>query len=375
MSEPWFSGQEQKYVNECLESGWVSTSGPFVQRFEEKLSHYLGVKNAVALGSGTSALHLALLAAGVKPGDEVIVSDLTFIAPANAIRYLDAYPVFIDVSKDDWQMDPELLADFIENQCKTVDGELVNQKSGRRVSAVLPVHILGHIADMMSIIEVLKNTNLLIVEDATEALGAFYESRAAGTFGDFGCFSFNGNKTITSGAGGAVVAKDNDGLERVRYLATQAKDDAREYVHHEIGYNYKMPALSAALGLGQLEYLDERLSRKHRIAAWYEEIISNYSGLEFMPYRAIEDHAFWLSAVRVSGSDSRSLMHAFAAAGIETRVLWQPMHLSPAHAGAQSVGGEISEMLYREVLCLPSSCGLSVDQQEQIEAVLSTFFD
>jgi perosamine synthetase len=253
LSEPSIGGNEWKYVKECLDTNWVSSAGAFVDRFEAELAAYAGAQYGIATSNGTSALHVALLAVGVLPDDEVIVSTLTFIAPANAIRYVGAWPVFMDADATYWQMDVEKLADFLNNGCKWQDGQLKNIATGRRVSAILPVHILGHPCDMDPIIALAEKYGLKVIEDATESLGAQYKEHAVGTMGHVGCFSFNGNKLLTTGGGGMVVTNDSALAERVRYLTTQAKDDPLEYVHNEVGFNYRLTNIQAAIGCAQLE--------------------------------------------------------------------------------------------------------------------------
>ncbi len=245
---PEIGGNEWAYVKECLDTGWVSSVGLFVDRFERQLADFVGAKFAVATVNGTAALHIALLVAGVRPDDEVLVSTLTFIAPANAIRYAGAWPVFIDAEPRYWQMDPEQVENFIERNCRWAEGILVNRTTGRRVSAVVAVHILGHPVDLDPIVAVCRKYGLAIIEDATESLGARYKGRMVGTLGDIACFSFNGNKLITTGGGGMIVTDNADWARKAKYLTTQAKDDPLEYIHNEIGYNYRLTNLQAAMG-------------------------------------------------------------------------------------------------------------------------------
>ena len=250
---PEIRGNEWKYIKECLDTNFVSSVGPFVDRFERELAACVGSKYAVATVNGTAAIHIALLIAGVKPDDEVLVSTLTFIAPVNAIRYACAWPVFIDAEEQYWQMDPQRVVDFIEKGCVWKNSELRNKTTGRRLSAIMPVHILGHPVDMDPILEQAQKYNLPVIEDATESLGAKYKGRHAGTLGDIACFSFNGNKIITTGGGGMIVTDNEEWALKAKYLTTQAKDDPLEFIHNEIGYNYRLPNISAAMGCAQLE--------------------------------------------------------------------------------------------------------------------------
>jgi len=376
LSVPHLAGNEWKYVKECLDSNWVSSAGPFVERFEEALSDYVGTKHAVAIVNGTAALHIALLVAGVEPGDEVLIPTLTFIAPANAIRYANASPVFIDVEPKHWQLDTQKLSDFLHNECEWKDGELRNKTSGRAVRAILPVDILGHPCDMDPILEVARKFDLKVVEDATESLGAKYKQKRVGNLSDVACFSFNGNKVITTGGGGMIVTNDDRLAEKARYLTTQAKDDPVEYVHNEIGYNYRLTNIQAALGCAQMENLDQFVERKRAIAAKYEQAFRPVSGLTVPEEASWAYSTFWLYTVRVSpddfGLDSRQLMHALGNGGIQARPLWQPLHLSKAHHGAQQYRIEAAEIINQEALSLPSSVGLSDEEQERVIDVLLT---
>lgn len=371
---PEIRGNEWLYVKECLDTGWVSSAGAYVDRFEACLASRVGSAQAVATVNGTSALHTALLIAGVAPDDEVLISTLTFIAPANAIRYCGAWPVFVDAEPGSWQLDPERLREFLENDCHRVGGELRNRTTGRRVRAVVPVHILGHPVDLAPILELAERFGLAVIEDATEGLGALYRGRSVGSFGAMGCFSFNGNKMLTTGGGGMLVTNDPALAERARYLTTQAKDDAVEYIHGEVGYNYRLTNVQAAIGCAQLEQLDAFVAAKARIAKTYERELAGQPGITLMPEAPWAQSAWWLYTILVdeerSGSDRRRLMAQLGAAGIQTRPLWQPMHLSPVFRGCQVLGGAVAERLNRQALSLPCSVGLSGEAQGRvIEAI------
>ena len=373
LAEPQIGGKEWEYVKECLDTNWVSSVGSYVDRFERELAEYLGTRYAVATSSGTAALHIALLLAGVEPDDEVLVSTLTFIAPANTVRYIGAWPVFIDADPQYWQMDPDKLADFAENFCRWENGSLVNKATGRRVKAVLPVHILGHPCDMESILEFARKWGLTVVEDATESLGATYHGHmvgADGADGDIACFSFNGNKIITAGGGGMITTGNPDWAQRAKHLTTQAKDDPIEYIHSEIGYNYRLTNIQAALGCAQLQRIDEHVASKQRIARNYRETLSEVPGITLMNQAPWANSTFWLYTVLVDqkkyGMDCRSLMKELGASGIQTRPLWQPLHLSKAHEGAYAHNCEVAELLWRDALSIPSSVGLEPDDQSRV---------
>lgn len=370
LSVPHVAGNEWKYVKECLDTGWVSSVGSFVDRFERELAARIGARHAIACTSGTAALHVALLLSGVERGDEVLVPTLTFIAPANAVTYVGAHPVFVDAEPRYFQLDVEKVRVFLERQCTRQGGELRNRASGRRIRAILPVHVVGHPCDMDPIMELSEWFGLPIVEDATEALGSTYGGRALGTFGRFGCFSFNGNKLITTGNGGMIVTDDALLAERARYLTTQAKDDPIEFVHGAIGYNYRLANVSAAIGVAQLEQLDGYLARKERIARRYDEALATVPGLAVPAEAPRARPNRWLYTVRIDegafGTTSRGLMERLRRARIETRPLWQPMHRSPAHRGEEAPACDVADRLHAECLCLPSSVGLTETEQERV---------
>jgi perosamine synthetase len=368
---PEIEGNEWKYVKECLDTNWVSSVGSFVDRFERELAAYVGAQYAVATINGTAALHIALLVAGVQPDDEVLISTLTFIAPANAAHYVGAWPVFIDAEPEYWQLDPQKVVDFLEQECRWADGELHNKTSGRRVRAILPVHILGHPVDIDPILEAARRYDLAVIEDATESLGAKYKGRMVGRLGDIACFSFNGNKIITTGGGGMIVTDNEEWARRAKYLTTQAKDDPLEYVHNQIGYNYRLSNVQAALGCAQVEQLEERITAKRRIAGAYSEALQAVPGITPMREAPWADSMFWLYTVLLNenqcGISSRALLGKLAEAGIQTRPLWQPLHRSPAYAHLNLRDCVVADQLNRAALSLPCSAGIS---QREIHAVV-----
>lgn len=371
---PHLRGNEWRYIQECLDTNWVSSVGPFVDRFEREIAQRVGAAHAVATTCGTAALHLSLLVAGVKPDEEVLVSALTFIAPANAIRYVGAWPVFIDADREFGQMDPAAAVRFLEEGCERVGGQVRNRATGRRIAAVMPVHILGHPVDMDPILDAAREAGVPIIEDATESLGAAYKGRPVGKLGDIACFSFNGNKLITTGGGGMIVTDRADWAKRCRYLSTQAKDDPLEYVHSEIGFNYRLTNVLAAMGCAQLEGLDECIVAKRRIAERYNEAFGDVAGLTGMTAASWAASVFWLYTMRVDpvrfGMDSRALLRALDAQGIQTRPLWQPLHRSAAMAGAPAMDCPVAEEWQATALSLPCSVGLTeADQERVIRAV------
>jgi len=371
---PELRGNEWRYVKECLDTGWVSSVGPFVDQLETSVASYAGAAHGVAMSTGTAALHIALLVAGVKPDDEVLVSDLTFIAPANAIRYANAWPVLIDAEPVHWQMNAGRAIDFLETHCKWTDGKLVNKITGRRVSAIVPVHVLGHPVDLDPLVEVANKYGLAIVEDATESLGAEYRGRKVGNLSNVGCFSFNGNKIITTGGGGMIVTNDPAWAAKAKYLSTQAKDDPVEYVHKETGFNYRLNNVQAALGCAQMELLDEFIAIKRRIATEYAKAFAGLRGVTMMPEASWARSIFWLNTVLIDeeeyGEDSRALMKRLARRGIQARPLWEPLHRSQALQGVQSAGGEVADHINRRALSLPSSVGITPEQVQEVTSVV-----
>jgi perosamine synthetase len=367
---PEICGNEWKYVKECLDTNWMSSVGSYIDQFETKVAERAGTKYAVAMVSGTAALHIALILAGVEPDDEVLLSSLTFVAPANAVRYVNAWPVFIDSEAKYWQIDPCRVVEFLENECHWDGRELRNRVSGRRVKAILPVHILGHPADLDPIMAIAEKFSLPVIEDATQSLGALYRGKSVGGFGHAGCFSFNGNKIITAGGGGMLVTNDAEWAARARHLANQAKSNPLEYVHSDIGYNYRMSNLLAAIGCAQIEQIDRIVGAKRTNARRYFEALAPVAGVH-LPQEA--DWAFstyWLYTVLIDEKefeiDARELIGYLATRNIEARPLWQPMHISPAHNCFGSPACPIAESVYRRAISIPCSTSLSESAQNKV---------
>ncbi len=361
LHEPVFAGNEWRYVKECLDSTWVSSAGGYVQRFESIVADWLGVAHAVAVVNGTSALHLALKVAGVQAGDEVLVPSLTFIAPVNSIVYLNAVPRFVDAEEATLGMDPDLLASFFENEVEArADGHCYNRTTGRRIAACLPVHVLGHPARIDRIVEICNRYEIAVVEDATESLGSFYNGQPAGTFGRLGCLSFNGNKIITTGGGGMVVTNDRPLAEHVRHLSTQAKRDGFAYWHDEVGYNYRLPNLNAALGCAQMEGFDELLAKKRQIAQWYREDLQRAGGASFILEPPGAKSNYWLNGVRVrAGQQISNVMSDLQEHGFASRPLWAPCHQQPMFESLTVGTMEVTQRLWETLITLPSSTNLT----------------
>ncbi|HZC31261.1 MAG TPA: aminotransferase class I/II-fold pyridoxal phosphate-dependent enzyme, partial [Gaiellaceae bacterium] len=355
--------EEVALVGDAMRSGWVAY-GPYVDRFESEIAELVGAKHAVGVGSGTFALHVALLLAGVQPDDEVLVSTLTFISPAFAIRYAGAWPVLMDAEPEYRQLDVEKLADFLREETTRAGGELRNRKTGRRIGAILPVGILGHPVDMDAVNELAAEYGVPVVEDGAETLGATYRDRPAGHLAPLACLSFNGNKLITSASGGMIVTDDDALAGRARYLIAQAKDDPLEYVHGEIGFNYRLSNLHAAFGVGQLHRLPEFVDAKRRIAERYEEGFADVPGIVTPREAPWAQSTFWLYTIEAD--ESRALMRGLLDAGIQVRPLWQPLHESPALRGAQAYRCETAERLHRRGLSLPCSVSLTENDQARV---------
>jgi perosamine synthetase len=369
LSVPEIRGNEWKYLKECLESGWVSSVGPFVDRLEREVASTVGAKRAVAVVNGTAGLEIALKVVGVKPGDEVLVSDLTFVAPANAIRYAQAHPIFMDAHPATWQMDPDKLERFLMEECEVRNEVCVNRKSGRTLRAILPVHILGLACDMDRIMGLSQRFHLKVVEDAAEGLGVRYSSRHVGTFGQIGVFSFNGNKIVTSGGGGMLVTDDPKYAEYARYLTTQAKDDDLEYIHHEVGYNYRLTNIQAALGCAQLERLDEFIVKKRAIAEGYRRALEGLDGMTLMPVPPRVEPTYWLYTILLKEgatlAQRQAMIQELRDRGIGARGLWHPLHSLPPYRQERAYEIEQADRLYERAVSLPSSVGLTPPDLER----------
>ena len=367
LSIPNFEGNERKYVNEALDAGWVSTGGVFITRFEEDLAKYLNVPKVACCQSGTSALHLSLVECGVKPDDIVIVPTVTFIAAVNPVKYMYAKPVFIDCD-DSLCMDPIKLKEFCEKECEFVDEKLIYKNN--QVKALIVVHVFGNLADMESIMDIAGKYNIKVIEDATEALGTKYISgkftnRFAGTIGDFGAFSFNGNKIITTGGGGAVVAKDENVTLHMKFLSTQAKTDPHYYIHDEIGYNYRMTNIQAAIGVAQIEHLDEFIKRKNKFYDIYLKEFKEFKYGKLLGFReGTLSNKWFLSLcldIECIDCELKDLIEELKVQGVETRPIWGLIHMQKPYANDMAYKMDRSLYYYKRVLNIPSSTQLVED--------------
>ena len=363
LSEPVISGNEWKYIKECLDTGWVSSVGSYVTRFEETVANYVGSKYAIATATGTAALHVSLIACGVRPNDEVIVPTLTFIAPANVVRYCGAYPVFLDCNIHNLCIDIQKIADFLDNECEIRnDGYTFNKKTNRRIKAIIPVHIFGQPVDMDSLVKICTFYNIDIIEDATESIGSKFKGKNTGAFGKVGCFSFNGNKIITSGGGGMIVTDDNILAERARHLTTQAKSDTFEYDHDEIGYNYRLTNIQAAMGVAQMEKLDEFVSVKRKNALLYRELLSDLEEIEFVWEEQWSKSNFWFYTIKVPKDDKNPLLDYLLSKNIQVRPIWKLIHTLSMYRDCQSYYIDVAIEAYERCINLP--CSVNIRESE-----------
>ena len=376
LSSPHMSGQEEVYVKEAFKTNWVAPLGPHVDAFEQELAAYLGVKGAAALSSGTAALHLALILAGVGASDKVFCSSLTFAASSNPILYLKAEPVFIDAEPESWNMSAGALERAF----------VAAEKKGALPKAVVAVNLYGQSADYKPIIELCDKYDALLIEDAAESLGASYRGKKSGSLGHFGILSFNGNKIITTSGGGALVSNDLKALKKARYLATQARLPARHYEHLEVGYNYRLSNVLAGIGRAQFKVLDDRVKARRAVFEKYSEALAGFEGVKFMPDAGFGLSTRWLTALTVDkdlcGVTRDEIIDALEKENIEARPVWKPMHLQPLYEGCSyyphEAGGEgealsISDRFFKQGICLPSGSNLTTEDQDQvIQTIINT---
>lgn len=346
-------GLEEQYVRDAFITNWIAPVGPHVEAFEREFADVVGASHAVAVSSGTAALHLALILAGVSRGDEVFVSTLTFSASVNPIVYQGACPVFVDSEETSWNMDPALLAEELDKRAR----------HGKLPRAVVIVHLYGQSADLDPIVEACERHGVALIEDAAEALGATYKGRSPGTFGKAGIFSFNGNKIITTSGGGMLVTEDGDLAAHARKLATQAREPVPHYEHREIGYNYRLSNVLAGIGRGQLSVLEDRVRARRKNFCFYKKHLSDLPGIAFMPEAGWGRSTRWLTCITVDpntfGGTREDIRLALEAQNIEARPVWKPMHLQPVFSCYESIGGHIAEKLFKFGLCLPSGSNLT----------------
>ncbi|NRT73699.1 LegC family aminotransferase [Clostridium beijerinckii] len=364
LSVPNLKGNELSYVTNAVEEEWVSTGGKYIDIFEKNISNYLNVESAVACQSGTAALHLSLIQCRVGFEDEVIVPTLTFIAAVNPVKYCGAYPIFMDCD-DSLTLDAIKLKEFCEEQCSFINGILINKKSSRKIKAIIVVHVFGNLANMEKIMDIAKRYNLKVVEDATEALGSYfkdglYKDKFAGTIGDFGAYSFNGNKIITTGGGGLIIAKEIDDLNKIKYLSKQAKDDEIYYLHGEIGFNYRMTNLQAALGVAQLEKLEDFIQIKNDNYGLYKELLNEVEGVRLLDFNEnIRSNCWFYSLILEEVNiDRNQIIKKLSQNKIQTRPIWGLIHQQNPYVEAQTYKIEKASYYYDKVINIPCSSNL-----------------
>tara|TARA_S200000501_G_C20867952_1_gene762838 strand:+ start:3743 stop:4900 length:1158 start_codon:yes stop_codon:yes gene_type:complete len=379
LSVPTLDGNEWKYIKECLDTNWVSSAGKYVELFEKKVCDFTKSKYAIACVNGTSAIHISLKLAGVKKGDEVIVPTLTFIAPINAVSYNGADPIFMD-SDDFYNIDVRKTIDFVKNETIFKNGFTYNKKTHKKISAVLPVHVWGNAVGLDELIPFCKKRNISVVEDASESLGTFYtsgdyEGRDTGTIGRLGCLSFNGNKIITAGGGGMILTDDLDLAKEAKYFTTQAKDDPIKYVHNNIGFNYRLTNIQAALGVAQLELLKTKLNKKREIHNYYKSMIKEIPGLKIASTPLYSSNNYWLNILQIDNliykRSVSELLQKCIKNKIETRPVWMLNHEQSPYKNYQTYNINKANELVKNSICLPSSPDLTTEILDRIISVLN----
>ncbi|MBW3466425.1 DegT/DnrJ/EryC1/StrS family aminotransferase [Arthrospiribacter ruber] len=364
LSAPVFDGREHEYIQKALNTGFIATNGSFIPKFERKLASRLKTHQVSVVNSGTSALHLSLILAGVSKGDEVICQSFTFCASANPILYLGAVPIFVDSEAETWNICPEILEDTI----------LSRLSKGKKPKAVVVVDLFGMPSKYEDILKIANRYGITVIEDAAEAVGSTYHGRPCGVFGNIGVFSFNGNKIITTGGGGAIVSSDTEVLAKAKFLSMQAREDFHYYEHNEVGYNYRMNNMAAGIGLAQIDKLDQKISKRRSIFQRYQEMLGNCNGISFLEE---PDGVFcnrWLTNIlideEVTGFSNDDIRKRLLEMKIESRFLWKPLHMQPVFLDFPYYGGNVCSSLFYKGLCLPSSENLSLDEQEMIVKVI-----
>jgi perosamine synthetase len=373
LSVPNLAGNEWKYVKDCLDTNWVSSVGSYVNQFEEMSATFCHVKKAIATSNGTAALHISLLLAGVERNDLVVLPNITFVAPANVIKYMAADAVLMDVDRDTWQLDVQLLKRFLQEDCEKREGKCYHKATGRRVSAIVPVHVLGNMVDMDTLLPLAAEYGIAVVEDATEALGSTYNGKPAGSLGIFGCLSYNGNKIITTGGGGMILTSDEQLGAKAKHLTTQAKSDPMEYFHDEVGYNYRLVNILAAMGVAQMEQLPGFIERKRAIAAMYTEGLKDVPG--FKPQIATEGVTTNCWLFTAGFDNSKALLKYLNENGVQTRPFWVPMNQLPAFSNdIYYSNNDTSSAVYQNCLSLPCSTNITDEEVRNVIAQIKKFY-
>lgn len=373
LSVPTLQGNEWEYVKDCLDTNWVSSVGGYVSRFEEDIQSFTKASHAIATMNGTSALHVSLRLLGVQAGDLVVVPNITFVASANSVSYLRAEPLFMDVDADTWQMDLELLFDFLLEETTVSEQGCIHKKSGKKISAIMAVHVLGNMCAMHELLSIADRFRIPVVEDATEALGSTYYGKQAGTFAQLGCLSFNGNKLITTGGGGMILTDDSELARKAKHLTTTAKADSVEYLHDEVGYNYRLVNVLAAIGVAQMQQLDGFLEARRRIAERYIAGLETIQGVSYQKVLPAVQPNYWLFTAKFP--KQRELLAHLNKHAIQARPFWIPMNQLPMYTSCLYVQKQdVSKEVYESCLSLPSSSNLTDEQQNRVLEIIHSFY-
>ena len=348
LSSPHMSGNELKYIEKVFESNYIAPLGEYVNKFEDSIKNYANIENALAVTSGTAAIHLALRVLGITKDDDVLASTFTFIGSVNAILYQGANPVFIDSDEETWNLSPKLLNKYL---CKCE----------KKPKALIVTHLYGMCADIEKIADICRLHGVYLIEDAAESLGAIFKGKHTGTFGDFGVYSFNGNKILTTSGGGMLISHNKDWIEKAKFYSTQAKEPFIHYEHLEYGYNYRMSNVLAAIGVGQMEVIEDRVAKKREIFEWYKECLQDVQEIKLMPELEDTRGNRWLTALTFENSDYNKIMKALEEVNVESRPLWKPMHIQPLFENSKAITDGTSENLYNKGLCLASSTTMTKD--------------
>lgn len=362
LSAPHMCGNELKYIEKVFESNYIAPLGEYVNKFEESIKEYIGAKNALALSSGTAAIHLALRVLGVSEDDDVLASSFTFIGSVNAILYQNANPIFIDSDKESWNLSPRLLNKYL-CECE------------KKPKALIVTHLYGQCADIEKIADICRLHGVYLIEDAAESLGAIYNGHHTGTFGDFGIYSFNGNKILTTSGGGMLVSSNKEWIEKAKFYSTQAKEPFIHYEHLEYGYNYRMSNVLAAIGVGQMEVIEERVSKKREIFEWYKKYLGDVEEITFMPELENSRGNRWLTAITFDKTPYMKILKALENINVESRPLWKPMHMQPVFKDAKAIVDGTSEELFNKGLCLASSTIMTEEDVKMICDVIKGNLD
>lgn len=373
LSGPNISGNEWKYVKDCLDTQWVSSVGSYVNKFEQMVAEFAGCKFGVAASNGTSALHISLELLGVKRNDYVIVPNVTFVASLNSIKYTKADPILMDIDPETWQMNLNLLEEFLEKDTYIKGNYLFLKKNNRRIPAIMPVHVLGNMCDMDKLTGIAQKYKLQVVEDATEALGSYYKNKHAGSFGILGCFSFNGNKIITTGGGGVIVTNDENLAKRAKHLTTQAKCDPFEYIHDQIGYNYRLVNVLAAMGVAQMEQLPDFIKRKHEIDAFYKNTLSGTGDISFQKVVPEVNPNYWLFTFKTK--KQKELLKILNEKNMQSRPFWVPMNQLKMFKKSLYINrADVSDEVYSSCLSIPCSTNITDHELESITDTIKSCF-